>query len=456
MRLFVWRWFVVSSMVVGALVARAETRPQYGGMLHVATRAAPTSLDPADGAQPDSFARRNLAKLMFDTLVTTDESGRIQPSLATGWQVLPGSQRWQFHIRHQMKFHDGTPLTAESVAASLRTANPSWNVMVDADSVLIDWDSSNPDLLAELALPRNAIAKRTSDNKPTGTGPFHVVDWQPGKKLTLAAEENCWRGRPFLDAIEIEMGISFRDQMTALELGKADFVEVAPEQTHRVSQAGRRLTNSSPVELLALVFARDAASADEKLLREALAWSIERGSIRSVLLQGAGLPAASILPTWMSGYGLVFSTEADLPRARQARAQVHSIPSWTIGYDGTDPLAHFFAERIALNAKDAGLLVQPTPTTNADLRLLRIPLPSTDPWVALADVANSAGLPLGKKQGGVEDLYASEVALLATQRVIPLFHLPVSCASSSSLKNWSLRPDGSWTLADAWLGNARQ
>jgi hypothetical protein len=187
-----------------------------------------------------------------------------------------------------------------------------------------------------------------------------------------------------------------------------------------------------------------------------LALSVERGSIRSVLLQGAGQPTAAILPNWMNGYGFVFSTDADLQKARQAREQVRSIPTWTLGYDGTDPLARFFAERIALNAKDAGLLLQPTAAASADVRLVRIPLDSADPWIALSDVANLAGLPLGKKQGGVEDLYASEVALLATQRVIPLFHLPVSYASTSSLKNWSLRSDGSWTLADAWLGNARQ
>jgi peptide/nickel transport system substrate-binding protein len=456
MRLFVWRWFVVSSVMVAALAARAETRPQYGGVLHVAMRAAPTSLDPAEGAQPDSFARRNLTRLMFDTLVTTDENGRVQPSLATAWQALPGSPRWQFRIRRGVMFHDGTPLTAESVAASLRTANPSWNVIADADSAIIDWDSSNPDLLSELASPRNAIAKRTADNKPSGTGPFHIVDWQPGKKLALAAEENCWRGRPFVDAIEVEMGRSFRDQMTALDLGKADLVEVAPEQTHRVSQAGRRLATSSPVELLALVFTRDAAAPDEKLLRQALALSVERGSIRSVLLQGAGQPTASILPNWMSGYGFVFPTDADLPNARQVRQQVRSIPTWTLGYDGTDPLARLLAERIALNAKDAGLQLQPTTSATADVRLVRIPLEPPDPWIALLDVAALAGQAIGKKQGGVEDLYASELALLATQRVIPLFHLPVSYASASSLNNWSLRPDGSWTLADAWLGNARQ
>jgi len=459
MRRFGWRWFVVSSVTVVAVAASAETRPQYGGVLHIAMRDAPVSLDPADrdlanNVQMDSFARRSLTMLMFDTLVTIDDNDRVQPSLATAWQIQPGSQRWEFRVRRSLKFHDGTPLTAETAAASLRAANPSWNVVADADSVVID--SSDPNLLAELALPRNAIVNRTTDNKPSGTGPFHVVDWRPGKKLSLAAEENCWRGRPFIDAIEIELGKSFRDQMTALELGKADLVEVAPEQTHRISQQGRRLATSALVELLALVFTRDAASPEEKLLREALALSVERGSMRSVLLQGAGLPAASILPNWMSGYGFVFPADADLARARQEREQVRSKPSWTLGYDGSEPLGRVLAERIALNAKDAGLSVQPAPAANAELRLVRIPLAAPDPWIALAGVANFAGLPLGKTHNGVEDLYASEVAMLATQRVIPLFHLPVSYASASSLKNWALRPGGSWSLANAWLGNARQ
>jgi peptide/nickel transport system substrate-binding protein len=438
--------------MVASLAVKAETRPQYGGVLHVAMRGAPVSLDPADGAQPDSFARRSLIMLMFDTLVTRDENGRFQPSLATEWQTLPGSQRWQFRIRRGAEFHDGTALTAEIAAASLRAANPSWNVVADAGSVLITWESSAPDLLAELALPRNAIAKRTEDRKPSGTGPFQVADWQPAKKLVLTAEENCWRGRPFLDGIEIEMGKSFRDQLTALELGKADLVEVAPEQMHRISQAGRRLASSSPVELLALLFTRDVASPEDKPIRQALALSVERGSIRNVLLQGAGQLTGGILPNWMSGYAFVFPTEADLARARQERAQVRSKPTWTLGYDGTDPLARLLAERIALNAKDAGLLLQPAASASAELRLVRVPLAAPDPWIALAGVANFAGLSVGKNQGSVEDLYASEAAVLATQRVIPLFHLPASYASASSLRNWTLRPDGGWSLADAWLG----
>ena len=456
MRHFDWRWLVISSLLAAALAANAETRPQYGGTLRVTLRAAPVSLDPADNSQPDSFARRNLTFLMFDTLVTTDENARLQPSLAISWQVSAGGQRCQFRLRRGIRFHDGTPLTAEIAAASLHSANPSWTVQADEDSVVIERDRPGPELLAELALARNAIVKKNTDGRPSGTGPFHIVDWQPGKKLTLAAEEPCWRGRPFLDGIEVEMGRSFRDQMTSLELGKADLVEVAPEQSHRVSLDGGRMASSLPIEMLALLFTRDVKSPEEKALREALALSVERSSIRSVLLQGAGQPTASVLPNWMSGYGFVFSADADLPRARHLREQVRTIPIWTVAYDGSDTVARLLAERIALNARDAGLSLQPTTAATADLRLLRIPLASPDPWITLGDVGALSGVPAAKSRGGsIEDLYAAEQSLLATQRLIPLFHLPVLYAAGPTLKNWTPRPDGSWSLADAWLGSGK-
>src|SRR5512135_2442905 len=108
MKRFDWRWLVVSSVLAAALAAHAEVRPQYGGTLRVTMRAAPQSLDPADGTQPDSFARRSLTMLVFDTLVTIDENGRPQAALATSWQASQGNQRWQFHLRRGIKFHDSS------------------------------------------------------------------------------------------------------------------------------------------------------------------------------------------------------------------------------------------------------------------------------------------------------------------------------------------------------------
>ncbi len=461
---FAWRRLALSSLLATALVAAnfaptavAEARPQYGEILHISMRAAPASLDPADNAMADPIGQNNLTLLMFDTLVTLDDHGHAQASLTASWRTVPGP-RWFLRLRRGVKFHDGTPLTPETAAASLRAANPSWTVSSDAESVVID--GGDPELLAELALPRNAIAKRNAGKQPGGTGPFYVSDWQLGKKLTLTAEENYWAGRPFLDGVEIEMGKNYRDQMTGLELGRADVIELAPEQTHRASTEGRRIASSPPIELVALVFTRPAQTPADKLLRDALALSVDRGSIRNVLLQGAGQPAASILPNWMSGYSFVFSSEADLSRARQAREQVRTIPTWSVGYDSTDPIARVMAERVALNARDAGLSLQPTPlqstsSPTADLRLVRIPLSSSDPWIALAGAAAASGLSIPKTVGGVDALYAAEQTLLATQQIIPLFHLPVAYAASSALKNWTVQPDGSLSLADARLENAR-
>jgi ABC-type transport system substrate-binding protein len=455
MKLFACHWLALSSVFL-SLLAHAETRPQYGGTLRMMVHTAPTTLDPANSHVPDSFVRRSITSLLFDTLVMMDDAGHAQPGLAESWQVSKGNQRWQFRLRHGVKFHDGTPLTGEIVAACLRVVNPTWSVRSDADSVIIDRQEPNPEILAEVALARNAIVKRDSDDRVSGTGPFHIVEWQPGKKVTLAAEEDCWRGRPFLDGLEIEMGQSFREQANALEVGRADLIEVAPEQAHHFSPARGRLLSSAPGELVAMVFARDVSSPDEKLLREALGLSVERGSIQNVLLQGAGQPAGSLLPTWISGFGFVFSSRADLQRARQLRGQAHTVHIWTIGYDGSDPLARLLVDRIALNAKDAGLSLVPTTVGSTDLRLIRMPLAASNPWITLAAIAAQTGLPRAENKGSsVDELYAAEQTALASQRIVPLFHLPVFYSASTRVKNWSLRMDGTLDLTNAWLGAAK-
>ena len=452
MRPFVWQWLAISSLLLGGLAASAETRPQYGGTLRVMTGATLSSLDPGDTTQPDSFARRTVLSLLFDTLVTTDQSGRPVGSLAQAWQAARGNQRLQIRLRAGVRFQDGTPLSGAIVASTLRRVNPSWDIVADGDSIVIGSGSSEGELLQELALPRNAVAKRDSEDKLSGTGPFRLVDWQVGKKLTLAADDNCWRGRPFLDGIDIDLDVNFRDQMTALELNRSDLIEVAPEQINHISPERFHLAHSAPIELLALMFTLDASSVEEKILRQALRSSVERTSMHSVLLQGAGQATAALLPTWSSGYGFVFPAEADLAKARQLRNSVKSVPTWTVEYDSHNPLARLLAERIALNARDAGLSVHPTTSGAAGLRLVQIPLVSSDPWVSWDKLLTQLALPASESKGhSIEDLYAEEQGVLATNRIIPLFHLPASYASESGLRGWTVRTDGSLDLAKAWL-----
>lgn len=450
MKLTGLQWLAISALLIATSAVNAETRPQYGGVLHVSMSFSPLLLEPADIS--DSTAGRNLATLLYDTLITIDEAGRPHGSLAESWRIA-GERRTEFHIRGNVSFPDGTLLTAEAVAASLRRSNAAWHVTTAGDLVTIESNLSSTELLHELALPRNAIARR--DSNISGTGPFHIVEWQAGKKLTIAANEHYWGGRPFLDQIEIDLGRSYRDQMNALESGRADLVEVAPEQMHRIFSGRYEMLHSNPIQLIALKFAGDPKSEAEKTARQALRLSIERESMHSVLLQGAGQPSASLLPTWMSGYGFVFPAASDLERARQLRDQIPGVPSFKLGYDSGDALARLLAERIALNAKDAGLWVQLNASAT-DLRLERIAIASSAPWISLEELNRQLGLAtVPDSPASVEQLYAAEQKILASDRVIPLFHLPVSYASSMNLRAWRVTGEGTLDLVNAWLKSAQ-
>jgi hypothetical protein len=235
-----------------------------------------------------------------------------------------------------------------------------------------------------------------------------------------------------------------------------DVAEVGPEQARRSTTAGGRVVTSAPVETLSLVFARDLKSEEDGKLRDALALSIDRASIRSVVLQGTGESTAAILPDWISGYAFVFPAEQDLARARQECGDIRQLAPWTLGYDTGDPLARVIAERIALNARDARLALQTTTSANPDLRLTRMNLASTNARLALTAVAARLGLPVPHPNGNsVDDLYQSEHELLRTQRLIPLFHLPAGYALSPAVRNWSQDQDGSWHLGDVWLGGGK-
>ncbi len=444
------RWLVASSLLLAAIHANAATRPRYGGTLRISTSAQFTSLDPAEPGQPDSMARRNIAKLLFETLVVLDEHGVPQPALADSWTSSAGGQRWEFNLRRGVTFSDGSPLTAETAAAGLRKANPAWKVTAQSDGVSIELEAPTADLLNELALPRNAMIRR--GEQLVGTGPFVTSQWDPGHRLVLVARDDYRDGRAFLDSIDLEMGKSMREQNISFDLGRTDVIDIAPEQSRHAATEGRRLTSSSPTELMALYFARDAESATEQKLREALSLSIDRPLMNRALLQNDGEPAGGLLPAWMTGYGLVFSTEANPTRAKQLRADTVQPRGWTLGYDNEDALARVMAERVSLNARDAGLSIQTTTATATDIRLIRVPLTLSNGRIELTELCASLGLPAVKlADSSAESVYGGENLLRQSRRVVPLLHLRYVWGISPSVQGWSVGRDGSVNLPEVWL-----
>ncbi|MGE5724713.1 MAG: ABC transporter substrate-binding protein [Acidobacteriota bacterium] len=450
MRHIAWTLLVISSVAALARGTAAAVRPHYGGTVRVALQAAPATLDPA---RLSTAQDQHIFSLVFEGLTRFDSHGRLQPQLATRWQADSQNQRWQFWLRPGVTFQDGTPLTADGVAASLHAANPAWTVSPSGDSVAIETTAPEPQLPAELALPRNGIARHTV-NTVVGTGAFQVSQFQPGKSLVLSAYESYWGGRPFVDKVAVTLAQNWRQQMMALELGKADVVEVAPEQVRRAGLAGWTVAESAPIEFLALVFAREAQSGEEARLRQALSESIDRSSIVNVLLQGQGEAAKAILPNWMTGYAMLFAQ----PRGRIGNGtNPERGGTMTLSYDPSDPANQLIAERVALNARDAGIRLQTAASAaNADVRLLRISLASPQPQLALDAVAEAAGLPLPQfKSTSPEELYGREKEMLQSGRIIPLAHVPQALVIGPGVQDWRSDVMGGYRLSDVWLSGSK-
>ncbi len=277
---------------------------------------------------------------------------------------------------------------------------------------------------------------------------FVLFSWEAGRRAVFTADENAPGGRPYLDSIEIQMGRPLRDQSTDLELGKTDVVELGLNELRRPI-AGRKLWSSSPVRLLALVF---APRVEDARLREALALAVDRGAIHSVLLQRQGEISGAVLPQWLSGDAFLFAPAFDVARARSLVAAL-APPARTIPLAVSDASLRPIADRIALNARDAGLAVPVSVQSgNPGVRLVEVSIASSDPSRALAEAAAELGLAEPAQSDTPEALYNAERALLDGFRVIPLFHLPRVFGAGPRVKGGpGITPLGEWRFENLWV-----
>ena len=435
---------VSSALALASLRATAATRPHYGGTLRVEVRATVRTLDPHD----ESNAR--VAPLLYDTLVTLDAQGRPQQSLAQSW-VQENEHRWWFTLRTGVTFSNGAPLTAAIAAESLRAGNPDWNVRDAGNVVIIDTGQPLSNLPARLALPSNSVVLRSADGL-LGTGPFLVSDFQPGLRVTLVAREDGWHARSFVDRIEMQFGRALRDQSADLESGRADVIELSPEEGSRAGST-RRIVRSDPSILYALRFSHTNAPTRDIRIRTALSLAIDREGIANVLLQHHGEAVAGLLPNWMTGYAFLFPTQRALDRARRLRAEARTALPMVLVYPSGDLVARLVAERIALNAADAGLTLRPTPDTQniavPDIELVTIPLPSEDPEIDATMLARTGalGVPyIAPPSDSPDDVYRATAAALKDVWAVPIAYAPETFALGARVSNWTMSRDGDWRL----------
>jgi peptide/nickel transport system substrate-binding protein len=456
--------------------AYGSSRPRYGGTVRVVLQHKVVGLDPiADEDYPDD--RDRLAAMTFETLTQIDSQGRARPLLAVSWQSDSAHRFWQFRLR-LATFHDGSPLTAADVIASLNKAEPVWRcTTVDRQTVTIETPTSVHHLPEMLAMERYAIVKRAADGTLVGTGPYQLREWQGSERAVFAAFEDYWGGRPYADTVEFQMGASLRDQLLQRQLGAISAAELNLDALRALDPSVQNVMTSRPADLLVIFFLQPDSGGNSRKkpvdprLREALAASLNRTAV-SALLQRRAVPASGLLPQWLTGYEFLMNGAQDTDRARKLAVSAGGITTpVSLAYDFADPTAKLVAERIQVDAGQAGLQVRPygeshinskaaQATMNADAVLLRIPLASLEPGVALAALAATLGLDpqivaSALAAGRAEDLLAAERKALEGFRVIPVARLPQAVWVSGSAHNWLQQPAGTWDLQQLWVEGAR-
>jgi peptide/nickel transport system substrate-binding protein len=497
---FVW----TASHLFSAAPLAVATHPRYGGILRAEVHAASVSLDPREwrAGSLESATNEKLAALVFERLVGLDNYGRFQPVLATEWSHDNANKRWRFMIRAGVKFSDGAALTAEEVVAALQPLLPATEqISGSGNTIVIQSSAPMPDLLEQLASGRYFVYRVTALGSLVGTGPFilgeatsasgHSVDENSvspragaspsassrfsGPHLFFRANEEAWSGRPFVDAIDVALGIPPLRAMFDLQLGKADLVELAADLVPRARQAGLRLWTSDPVTLFALRFDDAQAAAADARLREVFSLALDRGTMANVLLQKQAEPAAALLPQWLSGYAFLFTVDTNLDRAKELR---RGLPANEAG--GTEPLRlrvdsagdlpKLLGERIAVNARQASILVQvvakPAPRTGSTpsstppdppsgVHLFAWHYSSLSPRAELDSLFAAYNLTEPSEVNATatdhEQLYARERRVLEDRRVLPLIVQAESVGLAPTVRDWMPARWGEWHLADVWL-----
>jgi ABC-type transport system substrate-binding protein len=457
--------------------APAAKHPRYGGTLRVELRDVGVSLDPRawKPGTIESAASEKIAALVFDRLVSLDNYGRFQPQLASEWSHDAAFKRWQFRLRDGVKFTDDTPLSAADVAAALQPLLP---VPVQASGrgeiLVLQSSAPMPDVLELLASGRHFIYRQSGDTL-VGTGPFFIAETtSPAAtdakttRYLLRANDTCWAGRPFVDAVEVTLGFPALRRLLDLQLGKADVIEIAPELARRAAQEKLRVWVSAPVVTFGLRIDSEQPAGSSARLREALSNSLDRATVANVLLQRQAEPAAALLPQWLSGYAFLFDVDTNLERAKQLRAAQPTGPTsgsdlLRLRVDASGDLAKLVAERVAVNARQAGLSVQVVPRTPAAassdpaaaLNLFAWHVTSLSPRLELDALLKSMAVketsPPDLSATDAAQLFARERRILGDRYLLPIVVLPEYAGLNANVRNWLPSRWGEWHLADVWL-----
>ncbi|HSB23098.1 MAG TPA: ABC transporter substrate-binding protein [Burkholderiaceae bacterium] len=353
----------LKAMLAAAAVAIGLAAPLHAANLRWAAQNDILTLDP----HSQNHATTN-AILMhaYEGLTRYNEKYEVEPCLATKWTFISPTQV-RFDLRKGVKFHDGTPFTADDVLfsfARIKQPQGTMQIYVTGISDIKKIDDYTVDLILNAPNPillRNIIDFRimskswSEKNKTTnvqdykakeenfasrnvnGTGPYKILSWQPESRVAMAINDHWWdKPRGNVTQVLYTPIKSDSTRVSALLSGDVDMVTDVPTQDIDKLRADKKLKVVDGPEVRTIYIALDEGSNElkysnvkgknpfkDKRVREALNLAVDRDAIKRSIMRGLSVPANIMIAPGVNGYSAELDKplKADLDKAKKLLAE---------------------------------------------------------------------------------------------------------------------------------------
>ncbi|MGM1033607.1 MAG: glutathione ABC transporter substrate-binding protein [Bacillota bacterium] len=262
---------------------------------------------------------------IYEGLVQRNENSEIQPMLAEKWKQI-NDTTWEFKLREDVKFHDGTPFNADAVKKTFDrlldpvVASPRAVVFdmvkevkaVDEFTVQFILKEPFSPLLSILANHEGGIISPKTIEKygkkiiqePNGTGPFAFDSWSPGQEITLTKNDSYWGDEPKVDKVIFKVVPEDSTRISMIETGEAHIAEPLPvavmDQVE--SSPSMDVYRSEGYGTEYLGFNVNNEPFNDERVRKAIAHAIEMDSIIKGVFNNVGVKANSLMGSKVFGY----------------------------------------------------------------------------------------------------------------------------------------------------------
>ena len=287
--------------------------PNKGGDLIVCQPAEPPGLDPT--ANTAAAIDRVVFSNIYEGLIKVNIKGEFITGLATRWEVSPDGLIYTFHLRKGVRFHNGESFNARVAKWNIErakgegTVNPHPEYFKGITSMTTPDDFTLVATLGEVdalfiahmaegdavMLPMQGYENAKSN--PVGTGPFKFSKWARGDRVEMVKFAGYWNPElPYLDKVTFKFIGDASAQIAALKAGDLDVIGyiAAPESAMTLSKDNRFkvFAGTSTGEVI-MSTNNKAAPFDNKLVRQAVAYAIDRQTVVDLVMFGYGTPIGS-------------------------------------------------------------------------------------------------------------------------------------------------------------------